>query len=471
MTLLGIDKTLLSSWLTKALGSQADRGDMRIRRAGLSGITSVMAQGLAMAANLISIPLTVRYLGAERYGVWLTMGSAVGWLAITDLGFGGNALINVLAEADGKGDRSTAQGLVATAFWCLTMIALAVGIVFGCVFPFVSWTSVFNVSSGVAAEELRQALILQTVIFLVMFPLGVVNATYRAFQEGYIANFWEIVASIMTLLAIVVVTRMRGGLPQLVAALSGTRLIVTVLNAVYLFKNRHPSLMPCPGGVRRPLFARLTSLGMKYLINQLAVIATFQSQAMIITHVLGPTRVGIFTIAHRLITLPSTLVYMLTHPLLSAYSEAKARGDWDWIWTTVKRYLIGAAVFSVVSVVAISVIAQPLVRVWAGPGMVPSTELVIALAVYTVIISVATPPGILLYGLEQVGSLAVILSAHAVLSMILCIRLAQSMGLVGIAVGMSVSFVAANWVGQTIQLRRIVNRSRRRQLASAATVA
>jgi len=275
----------------------------------------------------------------------------------------------------------------------------------------------------------------------------------------------------MTLLAVVIVTRMRGGLPQLVAALSGTRLVVTLFNAIYLFKKRHPRLMPWPGCVRRRFFARLTSLGMKYLINQLAVIATFQSQAMIITHVLGPARVGTFTIAHRLITLPSTLVYMFTHPLLSAYSEAKARSDWDWIWKTVKRYLLGAVVFAFVLVILIGVIAQPLVRVWAGPALVPSTGLVIALGVYTLIISVATPPGILLYGLEQVGSLAVILSAHAVLSMILCIRLAQSMGLVGVAVGMSISFVAANWVGQIIQFRRIVNHNRRQQLASAASVA
>jgi O-antigen/teichoic acid export membrane protein len=79
---------------------------------------------------------------------------------------------------------------------------------------------------------------------------------------------------------------------------------------------------------------------------------------------------------------------------------------------------------------------------------------------------VATPPGILLYGLEQVGSLAVIQTAHAVLAVLLCIRLSQSLGLVGIAIGMSVSFVAANWVGQIIQFRRIVNNNRRQQLAT-----
>src|SRR5690349_5907384 len=100
------------SLMVHLLSTQADRGSTRLRRAGLSGITSVIAQATAMAANLITVPLTVKYLGPERYGVWLTLCSAVAWLAVMDLGFGGNGLINVLAEADGNGDRDAAQGIV-----------------------------------------------------------------------------------------------------------------------------------------------------------------------------------------------------------------------------------------------------------------------------------------------------------------------------------------------------------------------
>jgi O-antigen/teichoic acid export membrane protein len=464
-------KTTVAALLRGLFSKHGDRGAVRLRRAGISGLTSVLAQILSIAASLVSIPLTVRYLGPERYGVWLTMGSAFSWLAITDLGFGGNALVNVLAEADGKGDPNVAQGFVATAFWCLVLIAMTLGLAFACAFPFVSWTAVFNVSSSVAAHELRLSLVLLAAIFVVTLPLGVVSATYRAYQQGYIANFWEITASIFSLLGVIVVTRLKGGLPQLVLALSGARLLVIIANALYLFKYRYPWLLPRPRLVKRRLCKRLLSLGIKYLLNQLAIMGCFQSQPMIVTHVLGPSQVGIFTISQRLLILPCTLVYLLTFPLLSAFSEAKARDDWKWIWQTLKRYLLGSVALASVMVVIMGSVARPLVRIWAGPALVPTASLVAGLGIYALVASVATPTGILLYGLEHVGGLAIMQTVQAVLSILLCIRFAESMGLVGIAIAMVISFVAVNWVGQALQIRQIVIRNRHGGLKEAVRVA
>jgi O-antigen/teichoic acid export membrane protein len=456
----GLCRTI-AALIQRLFRKDGNKGSERLRRAGITGVTSVLAQGIGMAAGLVSIPLTVKYLGAERYGVWLTMGTAFMWLGIADLGLGGNALVNVLAEADGKDDSAAARGLVATAFWSLSLIAGVVALAFTCVFPFVSWTAVFNVSSNVVAHELGVSLVFSAAIFVLMLPLGVVSAIYRSYQEGYVGNFWEIVASIFSLLAVVVVTRFQGGLPQLVLALSGTRLVVMAANAVYLFAVRNPWLVPRPSFVSRRLFNRLLTLGVKYLVNQMALMAAFQSQPMLITHTLGPAQVGTFMIVYRLVTLPSTLVYLLTFPLLSAYAEAKARGDWNWIWGTLRKYLVGSAVCATGTVIAVGLLARSLVRAWAGPALVPEVGLVVALGTFALLQSIATPSGILLYGLEKVGGLALIQWAHGILTVLLSIRFAQSLGLVGIAIAMSISYVAANWVGQAIQIRQILNDNRK----------
>ena len=59
--------------------------------------------------GFVSVPLTVHYLGAERYGVWLTISSLLVWVALTDFGLAGNALVNVLSEAVGNDDRGVAR--------------------------------------------------------------------------------------------------------------------------------------------------------------------------------------------------------------------------------------------------------------------------------------------------------------------------------------------------------------------------
>ena len=75
-------KTYLSPEGLKTLftRSSADPGRERYRRAGMTASTSYMAKGLTLVMGFVSVPLTVHYLGAERYGVWLTISSLLLWV-------------------------------------------------------------------------------------------------------------------------------------------------------------------------------------------------------------------------------------------------------------------------------------------------------------------------------------------------------------------------------------------------------
>jgi hypothetical protein len=76
---------------------KGDRGHERYRRASVTAGASFIAKALTLLISFVSVPLTVHYLGAERYGVWLTISSLLIWMQISDFGLAGNALINVLS--------------------------------------------------------------------------------------------------------------------------------------------------------------------------------------------------------------------------------------------------------------------------------------------------------------------------------------------------------------------------------------
>ena len=66
---------------------------------------------LSSVLTLISLPLAVRYLGAERYGVWATVVSVAVWVNLLDLGIA-NSLTNVVSQAYARQDRmEAARGL------------------------------------------------------------------------------------------------------------------------------------------------------------------------------------------------------------------------------------------------------------------------------------------------------------------------------------------------------------------------
>ncbi len=81
--------------------TEQGRSRERYRRAALTTFASVTAKAVTVLTALITVRLTVRYLGTERYGLWMTITSVVAMMAFADLGIG-NGLLNCISEAHGK---------------------------------------------------------------------------------------------------------------------------------------------------------------------------------------------------------------------------------------------------------------------------------------------------------------------------------------------------------------------------------
>src|SRR5665647_914819 len=80
----------------------------RYVKATRTTMTSGLSTVLATVTGLISVALTVRYLGIERYGLWLIISTLLAWLNLTDFGVG-NAITNKLSEASSRNQQGEAQ--------------------------------------------------------------------------------------------------------------------------------------------------------------------------------------------------------------------------------------------------------------------------------------------------------------------------------------------------------------------------
>jgi O-antigen/teichoic acid export membrane protein len=461
----GIDRiTRLKAYLSfaalKSLLTQpsANRGRERYRRVGVTASSSFLAKALNILISFLSVPLTVHYLGAERYGVWLTISSLLTWMAMTDFGLSGNALINVLAESSGRDDSEGARQYASSAFWVLTSISAVTGIIATLTFFWIPWRAVFRVSAATSSHELYLACGLTLAFFVMGFPLSLQYSTYYAYQDGYLANIWSIATNSVALIALVIVSRFHGGLPQLVFALSGTRTIVGIVNNYYLFR-RYPWLIPFPSAVRWSCIRRLFSLGGKYMVMQLGALGMFQSQPMIITQLLGPAKVVIFVVSYKIITLPLDLVYIATQPFVSAFGEAKARHDWRWIKGAYKNATWACIGFGFPVVAIMALCAKPLIRIWAGAEAVPTTSFVLWLSVYVMSAIALTPMVQTLTGLERVNPLALSTTLCAVCVVASTILLVPHWGLGGLGLAMAVSKIVTFWPILFYEMRRFLRSS------------
>jgi O-antigen/teichoic acid export membrane protein len=443
---------LIKSFLRK----NGDRGLERYRRVGITASTSFLSKALTIIISFASVPLTVHYLGAERYGVWLTISSLLSWMALTDFGIAGNALVNVIAEADGRDDRPLAREYAASAFWTLSCVSATVGILMAFLFRWIPWRAVFRVSAAMSTQELEFACGLTLLIFALSMPLNMLNSVYSAYQDGFVANMWGIASNVLALVALVIVTRFRGGLPALIIATSGTRVLVSTANAVYLFTSRYRWLRPAVSAVRWTRVKRLFELGGKYMVTQLANLGIYQSQPFVITQLLGPAKVTIFVIAYKIITVPVDLSYIATTPFVSAFAEAKARDDWRWILGAFKKSSLACLAIGIPVTLGIALAGKPLVRLLAGSQAVPDWDVIAWLSIYTLIGMGFMTTGQLLCGLDRVGILAVSLSLSAAATIGLGILFAHPWGVAGVAAGMAFAKLITYLPLQGYQVQRIV---------------
>lgn len=276
--------------------------------------------------SFISIALTIRYLGIERYGIWLTIFTIFSWLSLSDFGIG-NALTNKLAESLGSDQTNRAQYLVLSAFWSLVPIGICIafiGVWLGFSFP---WPYFLHTHTLEANRELPIAISLAFGIYGIGFPLNIARNIYNGYQEGYYANIWNIVMNIFSLVALIIATKFKGGLPLLVIAVFGVQLIVQLANAFYLFGFHRRHLIPYIHLLRKADIISLFKIGIMFVVLQLVATINLQSDNMIIINVMGPGAVALFGTTWKLICYTRVVQSLILNPLWPAYGEAYARGD------------------------------------------------------------------------------------------------------------------------------------------------
>ena len=217
--------------------NEEGRANERYRKVALSTGSSIFHKAVTIFTGLISIPLTVNYLGEERFGLWMTITSIIALLTFADLGLG-NGLVNAIAKSEGKADKNYAQKAIASTFFILLAITLFLSIIFISIYPIVEWYKVFNVQSEIAVAESGSTILVLMIFFLLNIPLGVIEKTRIGLQEGYQNNFWLGIGAIIGLIGVLVAIYFKLGLPYLVGFMMFGPLFSLLVNGFFLFQKR-----------------------------------------------------------------------------------------------------------------------------------------------------------------------------------------------------------------------------------------
>jgi O-antigen/teichoic acid export membrane protein len=433
------------------------RSAERYRRIAWSTLLAAVARMVGIATSFISVPLVIGYLGSERYGMWITMSSLVAALGPLDLGIG-LGLLTVISDAHGRDDRATARRAIATAAAMLTLIGAVAAVIFAFTYPAIPWARIFNVVSPTAAAEAGPASAVLFAAFALGLPLGIIGQVQLAYQSGYISSAWAIAGNVGSLVALIAVISLRGSLPVLVVALTGVGLVAAALNGWFLFRRQRRWLMPRRHDIDLSTARSLLKTGTLFLVLQLAGLAGYQLDYLVIAQLLGPSKVQEYAVPAKLFILAPTLLSFALTPLWPAYRESLARGDAAWVRRTLRRSIILAAAINIPSTLVLVVLAPWLLQVWVGSAVHPTLLLLVGLGAWTILNTLNGPFSMLLNGANVIAFQAVFAVAMAVANVTISILLVQRIGVSGAVYG---SVIAQTFFGLAPQLwyvRRLMGR-------------
>ena len=136
----------------------------RTKRANLNIVISIFFKGASIFLSFLLVPLTIKYIKPDVYGVWLTLSSLVGWFAMFDIGIG-NGLKNKLSESLAVQDFEKAKVYVSTTYMIITIIAIVLITLYLICFQWVNWQTVFN-SKFIQEAELQKVVTIVSLFFL-----------------------------------------------------------------------------------------------------------------------------------------------------------------------------------------------------------------------------------------------------------------------------------------------------------------
>lgn len=377
---------------------------------------SFVFKGLAVMASFFAIPLMIRYLGQEQFGIWSTLLSVMSWIVFFDLGIG-NGLRNKISEALAKNDITEASYYISSGYSLIGLISMGLFIVAVIATFYIPWQKVFN--TIVVDEEILRDTVLMSVFFIILnFWLSLINQILNALQKTSVVVFGQFISNILALALVYCLIKLTSPSLYYLAIAYGTSLIVASGSLSLWFYSKRGDLIPHLS-LDRQHIRPILSLGLQFFVIQLAVLVIFTTDKILITQIFGPQYVTQYEVVFKLFGVISLVHTLITAPLWSSYTDAYHRGDFVWIKAILRKQfmIFGAIVLAVMIMVSM---AKPIIALWIGNDLEISMPLVISMGGF---ILISTWSNIFAYVVNGIGQIKLQLFT-AIIAMIMNVPLA-----------------------------------------------
>lgn len=342
--------------------------ERRTRAARLTLTGSAAAKVFAMLCTFAQVPIALRHLGGEGYGLWITLMSVFGLLHFVDFGLG-VGMQREMSAAFARDDRTRLRQAFASGFTALTVLGAGCLVIGLPLAWWGDWGAWFKVADPQLRAETPAALAVLVAAFALGLPGNAVAHLAAATQLHWWHSLWNALGNGLTLLAVWLAARSGWSFLPFVAV---TALLPAVQNAGmwWQLRRRFGWQGRGPGLLSRTEFGQMLRASSLFAVPQLTQAALGWLPAFVISLGAGAGAVTAYNLLQRLCS-PITHGHgVMLMPLWPMYAEARVRGDRAWLHAARDKAL-RATLAGIVGIAIISWQVPMLVRLWVGTTVTP----------------------------------------------------------------------------------------------------
>lgn len=413
-----------------------DMFSQRDTRLLLSMCTGILTKFFAVGSALITIPITLKYLGTEDFGLWMLVTGILSVISFSDLGIG-MGLQNALSKCVGKDDKASPSKYISTSYFLISFISLSILVLLLVTYKFLPTETLFSSDDLQSKENMFQVIVIAIAIFLLGMPIGLIQRVLNGYQKMYISNNLLLAGQVLALLSIFISVWLDLKIIGLISLFLLSPIVVFLCYSTYYY-SQNSTLLPHLKNVSKKCIATILNTGVWTVITQLIYTLKMNAPVIIVSSILGLVVLADFSIAHKLISIISVIVNIALQSLWPVYGEAYAREDKQWIIKTMKKSLLYTLLLSLLAVIFVITFSDYIFSIWISDEFSIDNNILIALSVMAVIINLNVCFAVFLNGTGHFKTQSQFSIVFVSLAIISAYLLAPHYGLLSIILSMTI---------------------------------
>lgn len=392
-----------------------------------SVVSGYVLIALNMIAQVLLMPLYIKYLGAYKYGVFLLVFSFINYAAI-GIGFMSGGALRLLSENYSTNNQQNLSNSYTVSKFTYIFYSVLVISAFICYALFMKGTDYFSKDR---AESLK-IICITCFYILIKYDFSIEIQLFVGIQKQRLANVFQILSQILYLVTVIpyMLTCPTNISDILFFNLLGiflVKLIIIVYKRIKQLNIKIVKYDPSFKPLMKKLFGKM---GLGYAIYGLIII-TYQADMLLMGTLSDNAEIITqYAMIWKVAEAGIMLLWKIPETMQPYIIELDARKEYDTLTLQYSRIYRISLLLSTLAAVGFAVFGRLFIKIWMGNNYIPIDTLTIMLAALAIFFDgVKRTPAIYAYSLVRLKELNVVSGLETALKCILIVILFPRIGI------------------------------------------